>query len=66
MTVLSQKCTKLGQRLLGNNQLLSSSFSKLTRNYSQNEEITELKQQFPVFSIKPNEGKCDFNLLILA
>ena len=65
MSVLSQKCTKLGQRF-GNNQLLSSSFSKLTRNYSQNEEITELKQQFPVFSIKPNEGKCDFNLLILA
>jgi hypothetical protein len=66
MSVLSQKCTKLGQRLLGNNQLIFSPFSKLTRNYSQNEGISGELQQFPVFSIKPNEGKCDFKLLILT
>jgi len=56
MSSLSQKCTKLGKSLFVNNQIICS-LTKLARSYSQNEGNVEGLHQFPVFSIKPNEGK---------
>ena len=55
--MLSNTYEKLGKRLLENNQIYFKFIKFATRNFSQNEEITEGLRQFPVFSIKPNEGK---------
>ncbi len=55
--MLSHTFEKLGKPLLENNQIYFKFIKFATRNFSQNEEITEGLRQFPVFSIKPSEGK---------
>ena len=55
MTSLIQS-RNLGKRLLDNKNILK----KLTRNYAEN-SLEGGVNSFPVFSLKPNEGKFDFD-----